>query len=88
VELATFIVMSLTFFILAVNEDDFPRNIIYYVLCTITSFMTSLLLLATNEAFSLATQWAFVGLGMISFACVLFESFSAYKVRINRRWET
>jgi hypothetical protein len=97
IELATFIMISLVSFFLGMEQDDndlqtWYKTIVWFMTSTIFSFMTALLLLATQEAFSVATFFGFVFFGMLSFIFTIVHSWDSYRqYRRNKdddRWNT
>lgn len=95
IELTTFIAISLITFFLGMEQDDrdlsqWYKTIVWFVTSMIFSFMSSLLILATQEAFSTATFFGFVFFGMLSFVFVILHSWDSYrqyrKEKDDERW--
>lgn len=85
IELATFVVTSLTFFILGLYEDDYWRSQICYVTATIFSYTTSALVLATQEAFAVVASLGFLFFGSLSFLFIVVRLWEAYAPRFKER---
>jgi predicted ferric reductase len=97
IELVTFIVISLVSFFLGMEQDSedlrtWYKAVIWFTISMIFSFMTSLLILATQEAFSESTFMGFVFFGMLSFIFVIVHSWDSYrqyrKGKDDERWDT
>ena len=91
IEMATFIMIGLVGFFMGIEEkDEFPNNVIWSMIATIFNYMSSLLVLATGEAFSISVTFGFVLFGSISFIMVCLFSWDAYKAWLTekdrRRW--
>jgi uncharacterized membrane protein len=97
IELSTFIAISLITFFLGMEQDDedlhnWYKTIVWFMTSTIFSFMTGLLILATQEAFAQATFFGFIFFGMLSFIFVILHSWDSYrqyrKGKDEERWDT
>lgn len=85
IELVTFVVTSLTFFILGLYEDDYLRSQICYIITVMFSYTTSVLLLTTGEAFSLVASLGFLFFGSLSFLFIVVRLWEAYAPRFKER---
>jgi hypothetical protein len=97
IELTTFIAISLITFFLCMEQDDndlanWYKVIVWFVSSMIFSFMSALLMLATQEAFSISTFFGFLFFGMLSFVFVIVHSWDSYrqykKSKDDERWNT
>lgn len=85
IELVTFIVTSITFFILGIYEDEWWRSQIFYLITVIFSYTTSVLLLTTSEAFSLVASLGFLFFGSLGFIFFVVRLWEAYAPRFRER---
>ncbi len=85
IELVTFVVTSLTFFILGMYEDEYWRSQIFYIITTMFSYTTSVLLLTTGEAYAIVASLGFLFFGSLSFLFIVIRLWEAYAPRFRER---
>jgi hypothetical protein len=87
IDLLTLIGLSIVFFVLALDADSFPKDIIEYVLAMIFSGTTSGVVIASLDPFAVIVALGFFFLCMLSMLMVIVKSVVAFGNYSRGKWD-
>jgi len=86
VALAFYFILGSVFFLLAFLIDQFPFDIVFFLLASIFLWEEAIMWPAVEETWGPAVMWGFVLLGMLSFVFAILSGLQALNVYKPGRW--